>query len=108
MSSIPENLMAQQICDAGLPKPEREFVAIKGRRYRWDFAWIKHNLLLEIQGGVFIKGAHSTGLGIERDCEKMCLAAINGWQTMSFTTRQVKSGWAIEMLKAFFESVSSE
>jgi len=119
MSSILENLMAQQIRQAGLPKPIMEYAAIPGRRYRWDFAWyfpseIKEvdgimeyrselKLLVEIQGGVYIKAAHSTGKGIERDLEKSSLAAVHGWYTMGFSGNQIKSGLALKLLQQFFK-----
>jgi len=103
MSSILENLMATQIRQAGLPKPQREFVAIPGRRYRWDFAWTDQKLLLEINGSTFCVGGHSTGVGLDRDYEKSSLAAVHGWFTMSFSGKQVKSGLALKLLQQFFE-----
>lgn len=104
MSSILENLFAQQIRQAGLPKPEREFVAVKGRRYRWDFAWPSEGLLVEINGAIWVKGAHSSGIGLERDYEKMAVAAIHGWHQMSFSGGQIKSGFALKMVQEFFEN----
>ena len=46
-----EDTLAWQMKVAGLPEPLREFVALKGRRYRWDFAFEAARLLVEARGG---------------------------------------------------------
>jgi len=40
--------LALQIKALGLPEPVREYRAIKGRKFRFDFAWLEHRLLVEI------------------------------------------------------------
>jgi hypothetical protein len=59
-----ENEFAFQLHAAGITF-EREYRAIPGRRYRWDF-FIQPDLLIEIQGGIWLveRTAHSTGAGI--------------------------------------------
>jgi len=102
MSSSPlENLFAMQLDSAGLTGYVREYQAIPGRRFRFDFAWRKERLLVEINGGTYSKGAHSTGTGINRDYEKGNLAVINGWRVLSFDTKMVKSGAALELVEKF-------
>jgi very-short-patch-repair endonuclease len=86
-----------QIKAAGLPTPAREFKAIPGRRFRFDFAFIPERLLIEIQGAVWIGGAHSRGWGIERDCDKHNLAILQGWRVLMFPTSAVKDGSALDM-----------
>lgn len=46
-----EQLFAFQVKAAGLPEPEREYRAIKGRKFRFDFAWVERKLLVEVNGG---------------------------------------------------------
>jgi len=55
MSHLEETLL-WQIKAAGLPMPEREYRAIKGRMFRFDFAWEKERLLVEINGGTYSGG----------------------------------------------------
>jgi very-short-patch-repair endonuclease len=98
-SSALENLFAMQLDSAGLTGYVREYQAIPGRRFRFDFAWRKERLLVEINGGTYSKGAHSTGTGINRDYEKGNLAVINGWRVLSFDTKMVKSGAALEVVE---------
>lgn len=86
-------------------KFDREFMAVPGRKFRWDFH-IAPNLLVEVQGGVwnFKKSGHSSGAGITRDAEKVSLAAAHGYRQITATTAQVKSGQAIEWIKAAMEA----
>jgi very-short-patch-repair endonuclease len=82
---------------------EREVKVIPGRKFTWDFYIRESNLLIEINGGTKIwkRTGHSSPEGIERDCEKMNLAAIHGFYTMSFTSDMVTSGKAIKMTIRF-------
>lgn len=105
MTSHIEDELALQIKLAGLPVPVREFAAINGRKFRFDFAFPKHGLLLECQGSTWKgkEGGHSSGSGIARDCEKMDLAVIAGWKVMHVTGDQVKSGQALKWLQEYFK-----
>ena len=94
---------AFQVKYAGLPEPIREYPAIKGRRFRYDFCWLEQKLLIEINGGTYATGAHSTGSGIARDYEKIRLAQDAGWRIYPFDGKAVKSGEAIEITKNYLE-----
>lgn len=99
MTSPLEDLFAFQLDSAGLTGYVREYHAIPGRRFRFDFAWRKERLLVEINGGTYSGGAHGRGVGINRDYEKGNLAVLNGWKVLSFDTKQVKSGEALEVVE---------
>ena len=99
-----EETLAWQIKVCGLPKPEREYVFLPGRRYRADFAWPapKVRLIVECQGGLWLrKGAHSSGTGIRRDYEKSNCAQLDGWVYLQFTADQIKSGLAVQVIESF-------
>jgi hypothetical protein len=94
-----EDQLALQIKAMKLPEPEREYLAIPGRRFRFDFGWpLPVGVLVEVQGAVFVKGAHSTGTGITRDCEKASLAAVHGYRLLPVTAQHIKSGAAIDWI----------
>lgn len=97
-----EDLFESQIKERNLPKFEREIKLIPGRQFRFDFVNEYYCIAIEIQGAVFVKGAHSTGVGITRDCEKQTLAILEGYTVFHFTTGQVKEGKAIEWLSNYF------
>ena len=98
-----EDELERQLILARIPY-EREYKAIEGRRFRWDFAFPSLRLLAEVQGGIWIKGGHSTGTGITRDCEKLNLATTNNWYCMSFTGDMVKSGQALGWIQEFIDA----
>lgn len=100
-----EDTLWNQIHLAKLPVPEREYQAIPGRRFRWDFAWPTEQdgaLLVEVQGGTWNTGAHGRGSGISRDCEKLNLATLNGWKILQFTSDQIRDGKALACLQWYF------
>ena len=91
-----ENIFASQLDAVGLTGYVREYQAIPGRRYRFDFGFIRENLLIELNGGTFTRGGHSTGLGIRRDYEKSNLAVKYGYKLLTFDADMVKSGQALD------------
>ena len=99
MSSQLEDLFAFQLDAAGLTGYVREYQAIPGRKFRFDFAFVRERLLVEINGGTYNGGAHSRGVGLNRDYEKGNLAVVNNWRVLSFDTKQVKSGAALEVVE---------
>ena len=80
-----ENTFAMQLDAVGLDGYVREYQAIPGRRFRFDFAWLEQRLLVEVNGGTYTQGAHSTGQGIARDYEKANLAVLQGWRVLFLT-----------------------
>ena len=76
--------------DDGIEQPQREYRGIKGRRFRFDFAWPLSKVVVEIDGGVFVKGAHTRGVGYEKDCEKQNLAVAQGWKYFRLTPGMLK------------------
>ena len=98
-----EELFAFQLDALGISYT-REVTCIPGRKFRFDFCIKKANLLIEINGGTFTKGAHSSGLGIRRDYEKMRLAQAAGWKVYPFDGHEVRSGEAVEIVRKALEA----
>lgn len=98
-----EALLLEKIREAKLPEPIREYKALKDRQYPWDFSWPEHRLLVEIQGAIYQRGAHSRGAGIERDMEKLNLATLAGYRCMQFSRRMIEDGTAVEMIRQALE-----
>ena len=80
---------------------EEEYVFLKPRRFRFDFAWPKHMIAVEIEGETYTRGRHVTGTGFAKDCEKYNLATLNDWSVYRFTTQMVKDGTAIGFMHGF-------
>ena len=97
-----EELLFSQIQLVGLPTPEREYRFAPPRRYRADFAYPEQKILVEVQGGIYTRGAHSRGIGLERDYEKLNLAQILGYKVFQFSRKMIESGEAITILEKLF------
>lgn len=58
------------------------------RKWRFDYAIPDLQIAIEIDGGVFIGGRHSRGMGQKKDMEKMNAAAEMGWLVFHFVPRE--------------------
>lgn len=83
----------------GLPKPETEVEFAPPRKYRADYCWPLHKVIVERNGAIWKLGGHSSGTGLLRDYEKLNLAQVEGWRYLVFTPDQLCSEIAIETLK---------
>lgn len=95
-----EELLAFQIRVAGVVTPVREFRAIEGRKFRFDFAWPDQRLLCEVDGGEWIIGRHQRPAGFRKDAEKASLAAVSGWRLLKVTGSMVEDGSALKLIEA--------
>lgn len=113
--------LLRRIVDAGLPAPtDREYRFHPTRRWRADLAWIdseplpatRASLIVEVDGGVknlpgakkcgecghVPQGRHNRAKGYEDDCQKLDEATALGYYVLRFTTQQVRSGEAVDVL----------
>ncbi len=94
-----EATLAAQIAEAGLPGPVREFVFALPRRWRFDFSWPTAHVAVECEGGIWIAGRHTRGIGFEGDCQKLNEAALLGWRVLRVTGRMVDDGRALDYIR---------
>ena len=92
--SLIEERMAQQIAEAGLPEPVREYFHIPGRDFRLDFAWPALKIGVEVQGG-----AHRVKGRFKADIEKRALSLLAGWRALEVGGVEVRTGKSIEWLQ---------
>jgi len=111
----PEVLEWSTFPAAGLSAPpvrsfvaRRQFEFLEGRKFRSDIAIFANpgvGLLVEVDGGLFIRGnrSHGGGVGREADMERDALAIIDGWKILRVSPRHVKNGKAIEWVTTILE-----
>lgn len=76
------------------PRPEAEYRFDSYRRFRFDFAWPKRRVAVEIDGGAYSGGRHVRAAGFERDLEKHNLAQAAKWSVFRITPQQLeKNPW---------------
>ena len=94
-----EEALATQIIQCGLLEPVRQYKFCPTRKWAADFAFPGRMILAEVDGGAFSRGRHTRGVGYTADCEKQNAATLAGWQVYRFTTEQVMSGYAVDVLR---------
>ena len=77
----------------------REYKFHPTRKWRFDFCWPELKIAVEVEGGVWSGGRHTTGSGFTKDCEKYNHAALLGYRVLRFTGDTIKSHEAIDMIK---------
>lgn len=70
-----------------------EFKPVPKRRFRADYAHINSKVLIEINGGTWGKGGHSSGGGIERDYIKNNLCLYYGYVTFQLSNKMITEEW---------------
>ncbi len=88
--------MCENIC----PSPEYEHRFHPVRRWRFDVAWLSKKIAVEIDGGVWIGGRHSGGMGQIKDNEKINVAQSLGWRVYRFVPGDIKSGYFLKAMQA--------
>lgn len=68
-----------------LPPPAAEYRFHARRKWRFDRAWPDQRIAVELEGGTWSGGRHTTGAGYERDCEKYNAATVAGWRVLRVT-----------------------
>ena len=77
--------------ECGLPAPQFEYRFHKERKWPFDLAFPRamNPLAIEVQGGIWIGGAHNRGARMKKDWEKYNTAAAMGWRILYFEPRDL-------------------
>jgi very-short-patch-repair endonuclease len=94
--------------------PCSEYKFHHNRKWRFDYAWPKWKVALEVEGAVWTSGRHTRGSGFVRDMEKYNTAASEGWavirctpqavfanETIGFLRAAINNAWEIETFRVF-------
>ncbi len=110
----PKKVFAALLAQAKLPEPAEEYRFHGERRWRFDYAWPRWRVALEVEGGVFgftdpktgqrrTGGAHGSITGIKRDIEKYNYAAAMGWLVIRCVPTTLATSETIAFVKAALE-----
>lgn len=80
-------------------KFSREVRFHPSRKWKFDFVIDRTDIAVEVEGGIYQRGRHTTGKGFTEDCVKYSEAGAIGWRVLRFTTEQVVKGYAIDCIK---------
>lgn len=90
--------LAHQLLAAGAPPFVREHRFAHPRRWRFDFAWPRRKLAVEVEGLTVAGGRHQRISGYRKDLEKYNAATLAGWRVLRVSTRDVKAGTALALV----------
>lgn len=77
----------------------REFRFHQVRKWRFDYAFPEHKVALEVEGGVWTGGRHTSSAGFLRDMEKYNTAAVMGWRVVRTTPSELYTRATLDMLR---------
>lgn len=99
-------LLETHLAELGLPfEPEVRFAP--PRRWRLDYL-VAGVLAVEIEGGGWVGGRHTSGAGFAADLTKYAEVTARGLALFRFSPRQILSGEAYGYLKRWASSVDRE
>lgn len=91
-----ERRFSQQLADnLDIPAHQRNYFFLPDRDLELDFAWPAVKVAVEVQGM-----AHRIKAKFKRDIEKRALALLEGWRVLEVGGDEVRSGKALEWLRA--------
>ncbi|CAG9867140.1 endonuclease domain-containing protein [Bacteroides ovatus] len=70
------------------------------RRWRFDYAIPEHKIALEVEGGVWTGGRHTSPKGFLGDIEKYNTATLMGWRVFRTTPDELYKLSTINLIKA--------
>ncbi len=70
------------------------------RRWRFDYAIPEHKIALEVEGGVWTGGRHTSPKGFLNDIEKYNAATLMGWRVFRTTPDELYKLSTINLIKA--------
>lgn len=105
-TSYLEERLALWIGRSGLEQPIREFRFAPPRLWRFDFAWPRLGLAVEIEGGTYMRGpsGHGSGKAYSLNCEKYNAATLAGWRVFRVTVDMFEDGSVFPLVQGALTS----
>lgn len=77
------------------------------RRWRFDYALPTFKIALEVEGGVWTGGRHTSPTGFLGDMEKYNTATLLGWRVLRATPKELYTQKTFDMLKSAMTGAES-
>lgn len=82
------------------------------RKWRFDYATSEKEgfnpkVAIEIDGGIFTRGRHSSGIGQKKDMEKMNAAVESGWAVLHYIPDEKLNREVLEQIKNVLKNRSN-
>lgn len=83
----------------------KEFKFHPVRKWRFDYAIPEHKIALEVEGGVWTGGRHTSSVGFMKDMEKYNTATLMGWRVFRTTPDELYRLKTLNLLKTAISGV---
>lgn len=83
----------------------KEFKFHPVRKWRFDYAIPEHRIALEVEGGVWTGGRHTSSVGFMKDMEKYNTATLMGWRVFRTTPDELYRLKTLNLLKTAISGV---
>lgn len=83
----------------------KEFRFHPVRLWRFDYAFPEHKIALEVEGGVWTGGRHTSSVGFLKDIEKYNTATLMGWRVLRTTPDELYRLKTLNMVKTAISGV---
>lgn len=114
---LPQQILMEKYLDELVPPHDGQVQWGSERRFcerRWRFDYVVTwalsggpKLAIEIEGGTWVYGRHSRGKGYQADLDKYNEAAIRGWTILRFSTQDVLTGKAKDVINRWLDACAS-
>ena len=89
-----------------LPEPTRQYLWHPSINYRADLCWPRERLIVEVDGGVYLRhGHHNSGKGYEYDRIRDAEALTLGFVVLRVTPGMVKDGSAVDYVDRVLHTI---
>ena len=78
----------------------KEFKFHSVRKWRFDYAVPEHKIALEVEGGVWTGGRHTSPKGFLGDIEKYNTATLMGWRVFRTTPDDLYKKKTLDLMKS--------
>ena len=105
---INEPIFMALLKSVGLPVPVKEYRIDPNRKFHADYAWPSIKLSVEINGGVFTKGAHGSITGILDGYKKINHLATQGWHIMIYVPGEMLKSSTADQIKEAYKCLTED
>lgn len=86
----------------------KEYKFHETRKWRFDYAIPKYKIAIEVEGGVWIGGRHTSPKGFLGDIEKYNTATVMGWKVLRTIPDELCSNATLDMIRNIIKQSKAE
>lgn len=97
-----------ELMQIGIFQKEYQFAKEKKRLFRFDYCFVDVQLAIEVEGGVWTGGRHTSSVGFIKDIEKYNLATELGFHLLRYEPKSLVKTATLNQIKKVYEDLRNE